>query len=645
MRYLLYHTPEWRPDAIQAALTSEQIDTREIPSVADLPAVDHPAALILGAASLAACSAEDLARVWRCGAAPVGFGPPVGESIPVGIQAERLSSYLTSGTDRRTVLIAIRTALRESATRLRLAVAERSMAARAHEVAELTDIGIKLTVEKDYRTLLDMILRYARRVTQSDAGSLYLVEASENGERRLRFVLTQNESLPNIDFQESTMPCDHTSLAGHVAVDGEPLVIDDVYHLPAEVTYTFNKSFDIEHGYRTRSMLVIPMPNHQGEVIGVLQLINHTRKPEAMLPTDADVDTGVAGYSAHLVGLARALASQGAVALENGQLYQAIEHLFDGFVLAAVTAIEQRDPVTSGHSERVAGMTVRLAQVVSDLSTGPYSHVVFHGDQLRELRYAALLHDFGKVGVREHVLVKEKKLYQGDLDVLRQRHAFLVRTAQWQFEKARANHLEKYGRDGYEQLLPALRAAQAQEFADLDRFLTTVVAANEPSVLPEETQEDLQGFAQETYRTLDGRAEPLLSERELRFLNIPKGTLDEMEREELEGHVHHTFEFLRCIPWTSELQEVPDIAYGHHEKMDGTGYPRGVPGDAIAPQTRMMTLADIFDALTAMDRPYKPALSTSRALDIMRADVEAGGLDPDLFDIFVKARVYDPATA
>ena len=643
MRYLLFHTPDWQPGALATVLTSEQIDVQEISSVGDLPSVDHPAVVVLGPAALADCSAADLALTWQRGATPVGLGPADTGTIPIGVPAERLSSYLPSSADRRALLIAIRTALRESATRMRLAATERAMATRANEVAELTDIGIKLTAEKDYRTLLDMVLRYARRMTQSDAGSLYLVETNGDGEGHLRFVLTQNESLPDIDFQESTIPFDHTSLAGHVAVAGQPLVIDDVYDMPDDVSYHFNKSFDIQHGYRTRSMLVLPMPNHQGEVIGVLQLINHKRDPAAKLRSEGDVESGVTGYSDHLVGLALALASQGAVALENGQLYQAIERLFDGFVLAAVTAIEQRDPVTSGHSERVASMTVRLAQVVSELTIGPYHQVVFHGDQLREIRYAALLHDFGKVGVREHVLVKEKKLYQADLELLRQRHAFLVRTAQWQFEKARANHLEKYGREGYEQLLPALRAAQAQEFANLDRFLTTVIAANEPSVLPQETREDLEEFAQETYRTLDGRAEPLLSEREIRYLNIPKGTLDESEREELEGHVRHTFEFLRCIPWTRELQEVPDIAYGHHERMDGTGYPRGIPGEAIAPQTRMMTLADIFDALTAMDRPYKPALSTSRALDIMRADVEAGSLDADLFDIFVKARVYEPS--
>jgi len=205
---------------------------------------------------------------------------------------------------------------------------------------------------------------------------------------------------------------------------------------------------------------------------------------------------------------------------------------------------------------------------------------------------------------REQVLGKEKKLYTSDLELVRQRHAFLVRTAQWQFEKARANHVEKYGAEGYEQLLPALKSAQQQEFARLDRFLTTVLTANEPSVQPEAVGPGLEEFADETFRTLDGDTQPMLSENELRHLRIAKGTLDEQERKELEDHVRHTFEFLRHIPWTNELSGVPNIAYRHHEKLDGSGYPHGVPGTAIPVQTRMMTLADIFDALTALDRPY-----------------------------------------
>jgi HD-GYP domain-containing protein (c-di-GMP phosphodiesterase class II) len=645
MRYLLLHTPDWLPSALESDLAREGVEVRAVRHPASEPATDRPTAVVLGPEALEHASDEDLDSIWRHGATPIGVGPTGERDIPANVMAERLSAHLPGDAGRRRMLVAIRTALRESAVRRQRALAERELAARASEVSELTDIGIKLSLEKDYQVLLDMILQYALRVTASDAGSLYLAETSEDGGRLLRFKLTQNASLPELDFEESTIPFDHTSIAGHVAIENEPLVIDDVYQLPDDVSYHFNPGFDAQHGYRTKSMLVIPMSNHLGEVIGVLQLINHKRQIDAPLSTADDVDRLVTDYAPRLADLARALASQAAVALENSQLYQEIEGLFDGFVRAAVTAIEQRDPVTSGHSSRVADMTVRLATVVSGLSAGPFRDVDLDRNQIRELRYASLLHDFGKVAVREQVLSKEKKLYTSDLALVRQRHAFLVRTAQWQFEKARANHVEKYGTEGYEQLLPALKSAQQQEFARLDRFLTTVLTANEPSVQPEAIGVELEEFADETFRTLEGDAQPMLSESELRHLRIAKGTLDERERKELEDHVRHTFEFLRHIPWTNELSGVPNIAYRHHEKLDGSGYPHGVPGTAIPVQTRMMTLADIFDALTALDRPYKPALGASVALDLMREDVDQGGLDADLFDIFVHTRIYEMPAA
>ena len=645
MRYLLLHTPDWLPSALASDLAREGVEVRSVAQPASEPPTDRPTAVVLGPEALEHASGEDLESIWRNGATPMGVGPAGERDIPDNVKAERLSAHLPGDAGRRRMLLAIRTALRESAVRQQRALAERELAARASEVSELTDIGIKLSLEKDYRVLLDMILQYAIRVTTSDAGSLYLAETSDEGDRHLRFKLTQNCSLPDLDFEESTIPCDHASIAGHVAIENEPLVIDDVYQLQDDVRYHFNPAFDAQHGYRTKSMLVIPMSNHLGEVIGVLQLINHKHHIDARLSTADDVDQLVTDYPSRLVDLARALASQAAVALENSLLYQEIEGLFDGFVRAAVTAIEQRDPATSGHSSRVADMTVRLATVVSGLSSGPFRDVDLDRHQIRELRYASLLHDFGKVAVREQVLSKEKKLYTSDLALVRQRHAFLVRTAQWQFEKARANHVEKYGAEGYEQLLPALRSAKQQEFARLDRFLTTVLTANEPSVQPEAVGPGLEEFADETFRTLDGDTQPMLSESELRHLRIAKGTLDERERKELEDHVRHTFEFLRHIPWTSELSGVPNIAYRHHEKLDGSGYPHGVPGTAIPVQTRMMTLADIFDALTALDRPYKPALSASAALDLMGEDVDQGGLDADLFDIFVHTRIYEMPAA
>ncbi|HXI20601.1 MAG TPA: HD domain-containing phosphohydrolase, partial [Gemmatimonadales bacterium] len=530
---------------------------------------------------------------------------------------------------------------RVSAAHREHARARAESAARLNELTELAEIGVLLTTEKNLNTLLDLILTQARRVSQSDAGSLYIVETDELGVRRLRFKLSQNDSRPDIPFVEFTIPIDHTSLAGYAATEGEPLVIEDVYMLPPDVEYSFNRSFDERYGYRTKSMLVIPMRNHHGDVIGVLQLINRKRDPAARLTTPEEASRQLIAYSPHTVKIVRALAGQAAVSVENSQLYEAIERLFEGFVKAAVHAIEQRDPTTSGHSERVATRTVSLARVVDRVGEGPYRHLSFSPDQLRELRYAGLLHDFGKVGVREQVLVKAKKLYAGDLALIRQRYAFIRRSAQWEFERARAEWVLAHGREGYDAMLAELERRQGEALATADRLMKVVITSNEPTVLAEGDFHQLSEFASMTYQDLEGQPQPYLAAGEVKLLSIRKGSLDERERLEIESHVSHTFAFLRRIPWTKGLAQIPDIAWGHHEKLDGSGYPRQVQGAAIPIQTRMMTIADIFDALTAQDRPYKRALPPTRALDILQDEVKRGQLDSELFRLFLEAKVWE----
>ena len=575
------------------------------------------------------------------GATIVALGGPGEDDVPADLPVDLLSGFVKSPVPPRELLVALRSAYREAAARREAATARRDIATRTKEVAELAEIGIKLTTEKNYNTLLDLILFQARRITHSDAGSLYLVEVDEQGVRRLRFKLTQNDSRPDIPFVEFTMPINHTSLAGYAAAEGEPLVFNDVYLLPPDVAYSFNRSFDERYGYRTKSMLVIPMQNHSGEVIGVVQLINRKHDQGVKLETPADTERYVQPFSPHLVKLVRSLAGQAAVALENSQLYAEIERLFEGFVRAAVTAIEQRDPTTSGHSERVANLTVGLAKVVDRVEQGPYRIVRFSQDQIREIRYAGLLHDFGKVGVREKVLVKEYKLYPADLSLIRQRHSFLLRTAQWEYEKERVKYLEENGKNGYADFLEQLDRRFAGDKAALERFLDLVHESNKPTLLAEGNFEALREFAERNYQAIDGTTLPYLTTDEVRYLSIRRGTLDEIERVEIESHVNHTFDFLRDIPWTRDLSRVPNIAHGHHEKLDGSGYPRKVKGPDIPVQTRMMTISDIFDALTAKDRPYKRAVPTERALDIMSTEVKGGMLDPDLFTIFVEARVFE----
>jgi len=626
---------------VRAALAADQVEARAFSAEQPLDAVDQPTALILDAEQRSRLSAPRLDALAQAGVAIVALGRPGEDYLPADIPADLLSAFVPAPAGPRQLLLAIRTAFRVSASKRDAARARAESAARMTEITELSEIGIRLTTEKNYNTLLDLILSQARRITQSDAGSLYVVEPDEQGAKRLRFKLSQNESRPDIPFVEFTIPIDHSSLAGYAATEGEPLVIDDVYMLPPDVAYAFNRSFDTRYGYRTKSMLVIPMQNHHGDVIGVVQLINRKRDPSVVLADPAEADRQIVSYSPHTVKIVKALAGQAAVSIENSQLYESIERLFEGFVRAAVTAIEQRDPTTSGHSERVASMSVSLAQTVDRARDGSYALVRFSPEQVRELRYASLLHDFGKVGVREQVLVKANKLYPADLSLIEQRHAFIMRSAQWRYQKERADFLEAHGLAGYPEFLRELDARFDEAAARLERFLQVVRDSNRPTVLAEGNFEALQEFSERKYETLDGEASPYLSPVEVRFLSIRKGSLDERERLEIESHVTHTYGFLRKIPWTRELSQIPNIAHGHHEKLNGAGYPRGVAAPEIPVQTRIMTIADIFDALTARDRPYKRALPATRALDIMTDEVKAGMLDPDLFRLFVAGKTFE----
>ena len=632
----------WRADAVAPALETSQVEARPVRLARDLAvADDRPTVFLLDAESRSAFPVDIMRAFVDAGGAIVALGRNGETDVPEGLPIEFLSGFLTQPTSPRRLLVAIRAGFREAAARAETARARGEAAQRAREIGELTRIGVALGTERDIKTLLNLILTQARRITQSDAGSLYLVEINEQGDKRLRFRLAQTYSKPEAPFVEHTIPVDRGSLAGYCAVTGDPLVIDDAYFLPPDVEYTINRSFDERYGYRTKSMLVIPMKDHKEEVIGVLQLINRKRVFEAVLATPTDVEREVVPFSKRTVELVTALAGQAAVSIENSRLYEDIERLFEGFVKAAVLAIEQRDPTTFGHSGRVAEYTVRLAEVVDRAADGPYRLVKFTPEQLKEIRYAGLLHDFGKVGVREQVLVKAKKLYPHQLALIRQRHAFVRRTCERDFWQRRAEFLETHGKKGYEVRRRELEGALEGQLKDLDRFLSVVLEANEPSLLPEASRNDLEGLARRTYADPDGEFQPLLSEEEVRYLTIPKGSLDEQERLEIESHVTHTYNFLQRIPWTRELQQIPLIAYGHHEKMDGHGYPRHVTGEAIPIQTRMMTISDIYDALTAQDRPYKRAVPRDRALDILTQEVKAGQLDLELFRLFTDAKVFD----
>mgnify|MGYP003327461776 FL=1 len=551
-----------------------------------------------------------------------------------------LSGLLTPDTPIDAARLTLRAGLRHGATLLASRRASQFDARDAGDVRELARVGVALSTERDLGTLLGLILTQARRIAGADAGSIFLVMRPREGPPTLRFTLTQNHSMPELQLQEFEMPIDHHSLAGYCTITRESLRIDDVYDLHGDMPYRFNRAVDDVTGYRTKSTLVIPMQTHLQEVVGVVQLINQKRNPNAVLRTHEDVAREVVPFDVRSVEMVEALASQAGVAIENSRLYEDIERLFEGFVTAAVTAIESRDPATSGHSWRVATLTCTLAEAVDRGGTGRYRETTFTRDQLRELRYAGLLHDFGKVGVREQVLVKQKKLYPGDLDLVKQRVLLLQQRADLQFEHHRAEFLYTHGRTGYAEAVEQLDAARRAERDRLHEFLEAVVAANEPTVLHERNSDAIRASHLQTFVDLDGIERPLLDENALRFLMISRGNLDAAERREIESHVTHTFRFLDQIPWTTALQGVPSIAYGHHEKLNGAGYPRQLTAEAIPVQTRMMTISDIYDALTATDRPYKRAVPLDQAIRILRAEAAEGAIDAELLDTFVEARVF-----
>jgi len=341
------------------------------------------------------------------------------------------------------------------------------------------------------------------------------------------------------------------------------------------------------------------------------------------------------------VRLAGSLASQAAVALANRRLYESISQLFDGFVKASVTAIESRDPTTFGHSFRVADLTVGLAEAVERAGTSAFRGVRFSGEELRELRYAALLHDFGKVGVREHVLVKSKKLYPGDLDRIKNRIELLMRDLELGVTRRKLDWVTRRGKTGFNLEAAKLDADLAAAIAELNEALDVVLTVNEPSVQPQDFTSALLKITARSWEDHRGRRRTVLTPEEASILAITKGSLTESERREIQQHVVHTFQFLAQIPWTREFRRIPEIARSHHEKLDGSGYPFGFRGDQIPLQSRMMTIADIYDALTATDRPYKKAVRVEEALDTLREEQRTGALDGALLDVFVEARVFE----
>ncbi len=523
--------------------------------------------------------------------------------------------------------------------------ATRDLVQAREDLNRLSRIGMALMTQRDPDALLSQLLAQARQITASDAGSLYLIERSGTGSEQLRFKLVQNDSRPDFRAEETTLPVDRTSLAGYVALTGEVLVIDDVHQLSSSAPYRFDRRFDERTGYETRSMLVVPILDHYEQRVGVLQLINCKEDPSRSVQSADGPSTSVIPYRRRHVEVARCLAGQAGVTIENTDLYTRISRMFDGFVMAAVSAIDSRDPSTAGHSTRVAAMTTALADAAADVQEGPYADFSLSPQEWRELWYATLLHDLGKIGVREEVLVKGNKLPDVMTQRVHDRFDLIRRSMEAEHQRARAELWKGTAPATAEEQEPKLEREYAERTEELERFYNAFRTANEPTPLTAETVADLDAMARRSFTTSSGENGPYLTAEELRLLKISRGTLDENERAEIESHVDHSYEFLRRLPWSDDLRRVPEIAYAHHERLDGSGYPRGVAADVIPVQARIMMICDVFDALTAADRPYRPAKTAEQGIAILREEVEAGRMDEALVELFVSQGIYKLAMA
>jgi len=497
-----------------------------------------------------------------------------------------------------------------------------------HRLKDLNEIGIALSQQRDLNSLLETILVAAMRITHADAGTLYLHEQEQ---RVLRFEILRNITLNKAMGGTSGAPIsfypihlyddagnpNHAMVVSHSALSGETVNIPDAYRAEG-YDFSGTKKFDAKTGYRSQSFLTVPMRNHENEVIGVLQLINAK-----------DQDSGaVVPFSTDDQQLSESLASQAAIALTNRHLIDQLEQLFEAFIQLINTAIDDKSPYTGGHCARVPALTMMLAEAVNRTASGPLKDFVMTDKDRRELKIAGLLHDCGKITTPVHVVDKATKLHTlfDRIHLLDTRFEVLKRDA----EIAHLKTEDRGQKTEYE--------ARIRQLDDDRKFLRHCNIGGE--AMSAEAQERVRRIAAYQWRDADGKTGNFLSEDEIENLTIRAGTLTAAEREIINHHIDITIKMLESLPWPKHLKNVPEYAGGHHERMDGKGYPRGLTREQMSVQARVMGIADIFEALTAKDRPYKKGKTLTESLTILGNFKLGGHIDPDLFDVFIREKVY-----
>jgi len=525
-----------------------------------------------------------------------------------------------------------------------------SLTRTEEKLRRLNRIGVALSKERELGALLGLILRECRSLLDADAGSIYIIEsaagAAASGRKvlgraqakstasalrvgantdafHLRFAAAQNDSV-RIPFREITLPLNSESIAGYCAIRGEVVALEDVYSPPDDAPYHYNPEIDRTYKYRCVSMVAIPMRNMRDEVVGVIQLINKKRDPDAVLDEPERTHDRVLPFPADDLDLATTLGNFAGTTIENVRLYDSVNNLFEKFVMAAVRAIDQRDPSTAGHSARVDRLTLGIADEINRATDGVYRDVKFTDEEMVELHYASILHDVGKIGVREHILTKANKLHPAQEEVIRQRAALI---------HAGMRLAMAHGSLG----AAAFDAAEVE----LTESLSLVRRLNRPGYVTDKDMAALEALRTRDWPVAQGVHPRLVSPEECESLSIRKGSLSAEERLEIESHVSKSRDFLKQIPWTPELANVPLIAGAHHEKMKGGGYPDGIPAGETPLQARIMAVADVFDSLTSADRPYKPAIPLERACGILESMAREGDLDPNVVAFFIERKMWE----
>ncbi len=509
---------------------------------------------------------------------------------------------------------------------------------QADHIQKLNEIGAALSAENNLNKLLEMILTEAKNFTNADAGTLYLMT---DDEKQLKFTVVETDSLnikmggtmgeitwPPLALYKADGSQNKEMVAALCALDGRLINIEDVY-TAAGFNFEGTKKFDQGTGYRSQSMLVIPMKNYENEVIGVCQLLNR-KEPQ----------TGeTIAFSKDDEKSTTSLASQAAVAITNAKLINDLRNLLESFIKSIASAIDAKSPYTGGHVRKVAEITMLIADTLNANTNGYYKDVKYSYDQLNELRIAALMHDIGKITTPEYIVDKATKLetIYDRIHVIKTRFEALKRDAkieyleqQYAYEREGATHdwVDKL-EDAYRQKLAALE--------DDVRFLEAANIGGE--FMADEKIARVHDIAKRVWIE-DGVEKPLLTDDEVKNITIRKGTLTEEEREKINDHARMSKEMLDKLPFPKKLRRVPEIAGGHHEKLNGKGYPQGLNAEQLSLESRILALADIFEALTASDRPYKGAKKLSEVAKILSFMVKDGELDPELIKFFYESRLH-----